>query len=204
VGNRARLSTILTALTGLALLLTACANGPSAGSQPPTADAGAELIGQGTVIQIGDADPELCLGPIAQSYPPQCGGPTVLGWEWASAGQSETVGDVTWGTYAVFGTWDGTSFTSTKDPIPLALYDAMAIEDPRLAGSAPGSTAETELTRIQAELELPETVEALGSYVQQGYVVVEVMFDDGSVQAVVDERYGPDVVIVQSSLRPAP
>ena len=185
--------------------MTGCASGASGGSPtestPPPADARTELIGQGTVIQVGDADPELCLGAVAQSYPPQCGGPTVLGWDWASVDQSETVGGVTWGTYAVFGTWDGTSLTTTQDPIPLALYDAMPIEDPRRDGTRPGSTDETELTRIQAELALPESTPALGSYIAHGYLFVDVNFDDGSTQALLDERYGPDVVIVESALR---
>ncbi|TFD54438.1 hypothetical protein E3T55_03100 [Cryobacterium frigoriphilum] len=195
---------VVAVVVGAALLLTGCANGASAGSTPPTADAGTELIGQGTVIQVGDADPELCLGAIAQSYPPQCGGPTVLGWDWASATQSETVSNVTWGTYAVFGTWDGTSLTTTKPPIPLSLYDAMPIEDARRDGSRPGNTEQAELESIQAELQLPNDVEALGSYIDHGYLFVDVIFDNGTVQALLDERYGPDVVILQPALRPAP
>lgn len=201
---------LFAAIAATALMaLTGCASGAGADGSPtddsgsPTADANTELIGQGTVIQVGDGDPELCLGPIAQSYPPQCSGPTVLGWEWASATQSETVSNVTWGTYAVFGTWDGTSLTTTKDPIPLSLYDAMPIEDPRSDGSQPGSTEQAELERIQAELQLPNDVEALGTYIAHGYLFVDVLFDNGTVQALLDEQYGADVVVVQSQLRPA-
>lgn len=200
---------VIAVVVGAALLLSACSNGASAGSSggsptestPPTADARTEVIGQGTVIQVGDAGPELCLGPIAQSYPPQCSGPTVLGWDWASVDQSETAGGVRWGTYAVFGTWDGTSLTTTQDAIPLALYDAMPIEDPRRDGSRPGSTDEAELARIQSELTLPESTPALGSYVAHGYLFVDVIFDDGTVQGLLDEQYGPEVVVVESALR---
>ncbi|MFC5929466.1 hypothetical protein D6T64_19465 [Cryobacterium melibiosiphilum] len=200
--RRSQVSAGIAALAGLALLLTACANGSTAGNAPP-ADETTELIGQGTVIQVGDAEPELCLGPIAQSYPPQCSGPTVIGWEWTSVDQSQTVSNVTWGTYAVFGTWDGTSLTTTRDPIPLSLYDAMPIEDPRSDGSQPGSTDEAELTRIQAELALPESTPALGSYIAHGYLFVDVLFDNGTVQSLLDEQYGANVVVLQPQLRPA-
>lgn len=203
------------ALVGVAaLVLVGCANGPSGGS-PTTGpsdsaepDAGTELVGQGTVIQVGDVGPELCLGPIAQSYPPQCSGPPVRGWQWDSVDQAQTVGAVTWGSYAVFGTWDGTSITTTQDPIPLSLYDALAVEDPRRDGRQPGSTDEAELTRIQAELTgpdspLPASTPALGSYIDHGYLFVDVIFDDGTVQALLDDEYGPEVVVLLSALRPA-
>lgn len=197
---------VVAVIVGAVLLLTGCASGALGGSPsentPATAEARTELIGQGTVIQVGDADPELCLGPIAQSYPPQCSGPPVLGWDWASVDQSETVGGVTWGTYAVFGTWNGTSLTTTQKPIPLALYDAMPIDDPRRDGSRPGSTGEAELARIQAELALPDSAPPLGSSIAHGYLFVDVIFDDGTVQALLDEQYGPDVVVVESALRP--
>jgi hypothetical protein len=109
---------------------------------------------------------------------------------------------VTWGTYAVFGTWNGTSLTTTQDAIPLALYDAMPIDDPRRDGSRPGSTGEAELARIQAELALPDSAPPLGSSIAHGYLFVDVIYDDGTAQTELDERYGPDVVVVESALRP--
>jgi hypothetical protein len=192
------------------LALSGCAAGTTVGGTP-TDDAGGtaqpdvttQLVGQGTVIQVGDADPELCLGPIAESNPPQCGGPTLIGWDWASVDQAETVSGVTWGTYAVFGTWDGTSLTTTQDAIPLSLYDAMPIADPRRDGSQPGGTDEGELARIQSELKLPDSVQSLGSSIEHGYLFVDVIFDDGTVQSLLDEQYGPNVVVVEPALRPA-
>jgi hypothetical protein len=35
-----------------------------------------------------------------------------------------------------------------------------------------------------------------------GRIVAEVMFDDGTIQAAADERYGEDAVVVVSSLKP--
>ena len=86
-----------------------------------------------TVMDTGT--PELCLGPIAESYPPQCGGPALVGWDWADHKDTfEQQGDVRWGTYLVTGTWDGTSMTAT-DAIPGALYDpAMPEPDTHAAG----------------------------------------------------------------------
>ncbi|MGI8523747.1 MAG: hypothetical protein ACR2K3_10630 [Nocardioides sp.] len=56
---------------------------------------------------------ELCVGVIAQSLPPQCGGPRITNWEWADhdASDFEQVGDVRWGEFEISGTFDGTEFT---------------------------------------------------------------------------------------------
>ena len=59
---------------------------------------------------------ELCLGPVAESYPPQCSGIPLEGWSWEGVEGSETSGDVRWGTYAVQGTYDGESLTVTAPP----------------------------------------------------------------------------------------
>jgi hypothetical protein len=42
--------------------------------------------------------PEVCLGPVAESYPPQCNGPELVGWEWGDHDgmferQGESAGD---------------------------------------------------------------------------------------------------------------
>lgn len=160
-----------------------------------------EVTGQGTVLQVGEAPPQLCLGPVAESYPPQCGGPEVVSWDWAEAGHFETAQDVRWGSYALRGTWDGEVFTRTAASIPLALYDAMPFEDP-LEGRQ-GTTGQAELERIQREIFEPGGPDGLlTAAVDRGFLSVTVVYDDGSIQAQLDEAYGPDVVVVQSALRP--
>jgi len=154
------------------------------------------------VLQKGDGEPRLCLGNVALSYPPQCTGPAIHGWDWASVEQAETASNVTWGTYAVQGTWDGTAFTVTTAPIPLSLYDPMAHPDPRLEGE-PGPSDEVKLLRVQDDLQKSGDSAVLGSWTTNGYLFLSVIYDDGSVQEFVDERYGPDVVAVQSALRTA-
>ena len=180
------------------------ASQPSSDAVPGTAvgspAAPGEVTGQGTVLQVGDAPPQLCLGGVAESYPPQCGGPEVAGWDWAAAEQWESASDVTWGAYAVTGTWDGAVFTSTRPPLPLSLYDAMPFDDP-LEGRQ-GTTDTLRLERIQGEIfgagnpDLPLT-----GGVDRGFVTVTVVYDDGSIQARMDAQYGPDVVIIRSALR---
>ena len=75
-------------------------------------------------------DVELCLGPVAESYPPQCSGIPLTNWSWDGVEGSESSGDVTWGAYALQGTYDGEEFAVTQPPIMLALYDPMPFPDP--------------------------------------------------------------------------
>jgi hypothetical protein len=92
-----------------------------------------EVVGVGTVMDTGDeTGPELCLGAVAESYPPQCSGVPLVDWDWATVGRTyERSGDVRWGSYAVQGRYDGTTMTVTQDPVTSALYDAPApAEDP--------------------------------------------------------------------------
>ncbi len=118
------------------------------GFVPPAAPG--SVMGQGTVLQAGEALPRFCLGGVQESYPPQCTGPELLGWDWDQVQQSERASGVTWGTFAVTGTWNGIRFTPTTAPIPLSLYDAMPFEDP-LAGRQ-GSSAPQELARILQDI----------------------------------------------------
>jgi hypothetical protein len=157
--------------------------------------------GQGTVIQVGDTVAQLCLGAIAESYPPQCTGPEIDGWDWdAVAGTFETSGDVTWGAYAVTGTWDGGRFGLTG-AITLALYDPMPVVDPQLDPDNAGDTDPAELERIQSEIDDSAPFTVLTSSIENGYVFVGVTYDDGSIQAWADETFLPDAVAIRPALR---
>ncbi|MDQ2697611.1 MAG: hypothetical protein M3Y46_02355, partial [Actinomycetota bacterium] len=50
------------------------------GSVSPVPPEG-EVRAVGTVLDAG-GDPQLCLGAIAESYPPQCSGIPLEGWTW--------------------------------------------------------------------------------------------------------------------------
>jgi hypothetical protein len=68
------------ALLVLAVLLTACGSGDR--SVLTAADDEPELhTGSGTVLQAPGADPELCLGGVEESLPPQCAGLRLVGWD---------------------------------------------------------------------------------------------------------------------------
>lgn len=174
---------------------------PSAGDAWGIAAPG-EVLAQGTVLQQGEAPPQLCLGAVAESYPPQCSGPELLGWDWLAVEQSETASGVTWGSYAVQGTWDGTAFTRTGDPIPLSLYDPLADIDPRMDPANPGVGEQAELEQLQVEL-FEADQRMLTSSVFNGYLFITVVYDDGTLQERYDREYGPDLIAVQSALRPA-
>src|SRR5918992_3080299 len=100
---------MMRAAWGLLLVVSiasACANaeprGPRAGATRYEANA--------TVLDDGDG-PELCLGAVADSLPPQCGGMPIRGWRWEDVDGEDTVGGTTWGEYHVVGSYDGSSFT---------------------------------------------------------------------------------------------
>ena len=83
-----------------------------------------------TVLDDGDGA-ELCVGGVAESYPPQCGGPPITHWDWAEHdGDYENASGVRWGEFHVVGTFDGERFTTTE-VTPVGEFDAPAEpEDP--------------------------------------------------------------------------
>jgi hypothetical protein len=152
-----------------------------------------------TVMDTGA--PELCLGPIAESYPPQCGGPALTDWDWADhQGTYDEQGTVRWGTYLVTGTWDGTSMTATE-AVPGALYDP-AMQSPTPTPPAATAYSNEVLEKISKELrdQLPGYVGSYGGEGTDGHVLADVLYDDGSLQAWADTTYGENVVIVSSAL----
>lgn len=191
------------------LSVSACAT-PSSSAGAPDAPAGhslgslwpgppeGDVVGQGTVMDVGGT-PELCVGPVMESYPPQCSGIPLKGWSWDGVDGSESEGDVRWGTYAVQGTYDGETLTVTQPPIMLALYDPLMTEDP--TGGKPGAGEEAELSDIQDALPGLLGAEYLSSYPENGWLWVDVVWDDGTWQKAADDDYGTGVVIIRSALR---
>lgn len=162
----------------------------------PAAPGTVHTAGLVTVMDTGGA-PEVCLGPVAESYPPQCSGPELVGWDWSDhQGTFEAEGEVRWGQFALTGTWDGERLTVT-DAISAALYDAARPVDP--VHPAPEKDLDvTGLERVRAAAEdLPG---ALSAYVDGPRVLVDVVYDDGSVQDRVDATYGQGVLVVRPML----
>jgi len=174
-------------------------SGQSLGSLMP-GPPDAAVIGTGTVMDIG-GDVKLCLGPVAESYPPQCSGIPMIGWSWDGVDGSEQVDDVRWGAYAVTGEFDGEAFTVTEAPTLLALYDPMPMDEQT---DGQGSKTPEELQQLQDEIvtrfsSAPEIL--LGSWPADGVLVVDVVWDDGTLQQAADDDFGADAVVIRSALR---
>ena len=90
----------------------------------PTVDPAQLLEGSGTVLDDGSG-PQLCLGGVAESLPPQCGGIPLAGWDWGAVEGEESAAGTTWGDFQVVGTYDGEVFTVT-DAGP---FDPAAVSD---------------------------------------------------------------------------
>ncbi|GAA5198184.1 hypothetical protein [Microbacterium jejuense] len=159
-----------------------------------------EVAAVGTVLDAG-GDVQLCIGAIAESYPPQCGpaGIPLDGWTWEGVEGFEASGDTTWGAYAVRGTYDGDTFTAAQQPVMLALYDPIALPDP--TGGEPGKGDDATLAGIQDELPDRLGDSYLGSTPQDGWLWIDVVWDDGTWQHAADAEYGEGLVVIRSALR---
>ncbi len=94
------------------VLLAGCGATADPGPAAPVAPTDRRLVARATVLDDGSG-PKLCLGALMESYPPQCGGPPLEGWTWPEQG-TERANGVTWGSYVIVGTYDGTRFTAEK------------------------------------------------------------------------------------------
>ncbi len=140
-GPRAALATLgVAAVVGLvvaAIVFAANQTGSSAGGKPggiggaPHGQTG-DLIARGTVLDDGTNGPQLCLGGVAESYPPQCGGPDVVGWDWDQVTGFDHASGVRWGEFVVIGTYDATheTFTLTRPAVAAAEYHGGDLPEP--------------------------------------------------------------------------
>jgi hypothetical protein len=116
----------------LPALVAACGSGdtgagPGAGGSSvtmPVVDPAELLEGSGTVLDDGSG-PQLCLGGVAESYPPQCSGIALAGWDWDAVDGEESAAGTTWGEFHVVGTFDGETFTVAR----AGPYDPGAVAD---------------------------------------------------------------------------
>ena len=87
------------------------------------------------VLENAEHGPQLCFG-FEASYPPQCGGPDIDGWDWDGVDGEESADGTTWIHDVVLtGTWDGETFTLTG---PVQAAPPPPGKDPGLAGFTPG------------------------------------------------------------------
>jgi hypothetical protein len=115
--NRPGLKVMRTLVPAAALLLcAACGSGePGAvgGSTGATDDAPPPTVpapdpeqlyeADGTVLEDESHGPELCLGGVALSLPPQCGGVPLANWDWDAVDGAQSGSGTTWGEFHVVG-----------------------------------------------------------------------------------------------------
>lgn len=111
-------------IVGLTLLAAAACGeavpaGDAGGLSPAPSPAAAphEYRTRATVLQQPDGAPMLCHA-VATSYPPQCAGPAIVGWNWDDVDGEESAEGVTWVDAVVTGTWDGERLTLTRPVEP--------------------------------------------------------------------------------------
>ncbi|MBZ2196043.1 hypothetical protein [Occultella gossypii] len=192
------------------LVLAACgglggspgSGGPSDGgptiSGTNSDPAGEVLVGVGTIMQVDGEPAEICLGGILTSYPPQCAGPELIGFERWDTLDHESASGRTWGDAWVVGTYDGTSFTLTEPPTsePPAGWVAPTpepLEFPELCDDetqAGGGPEGTDLLTQQSDLMM--LLEAYDgyvlSYVSGGGDVMNVLVSGDATEAREDFR----------------
>jgi hypothetical protein len=203
-----------TVLGAAALLLVACGTAASPGGSGPAQTssvaapppstipaATGPVTGVGMVIDVAGS-PELCLGPVMESFPPQCDGVPLGGWDWTTAGIQEeapagTNRPTRWGTYAVTGPFDGSTMTVSSS-VPLALYDPVAPPTPEPV-TPPRLTVE-EWAGVEAGVRrLPGLLTSMREG-DVGPVLADVVHDDGTLQGWADTTFGAGAVRVTSML----
>ncbi len=139
----------LAVVTGCGTTQRASDDDSRAVAAPPAADGGDDLpdgiVPAGydgrfratlTVLESPDHGPQLC-SAVLRSYPPQCSGPDVEGWNW-DAVRAETVNGTTWGHYTVTGRFADGVFTLTEPPTsPDDATDEPAADDETPVAACP-------------------------------------------------------------------
>lgn len=163
-----------------------------------------ELVASCTVLETPVHGPQLCLGPVAMSNPPQGGGPDVANWDWSTVSGKRTVGGTTWGEYTVVDTYTDGVFTLTRSPVPV--QEQTVEEAPEVMPwevgppPTPSGYSDGELERIARSFD--DMPEALVVGPADGYVELVVGYDDGTLQRELDDRYPGGAVRVFSVLQP--
>ncbi|MCY7401277.1 MAG: hypothetical protein LH477_10000 [Nocardioides sp.] len=177
------------------------ADTPSASGEAPAPvpEGAVTTNGLVTVLDPGTG-PQLCLGAIAESYPPQCSGLPLEDFDFGDVGAEEASG-VTWGSYAVTGTFDGTTFTATQS-IPAALYDPMAMpteEPPGPACESPTTTDAAKATpeAMDATLTAASALPGLAmTWLSGNTINVAVTEDAAGAEALLRETWGGPLCVV--------
>lgn len=119
------------------LLLVACGDDGSPATTTSDDDSDQLYTTTATVLESPDHGPQLCLGGVAESYPPQCGGPDIDGWTWEEAEGHESESGTTWGTFTVVGTYADGVFTLAEPPTPPDPDQPVGVQGPQFTTPCP-------------------------------------------------------------------
>lgn len=145
--------------------------------------------------------PQLCVGGVAESLPPQCSGVDLLGWSWDDhAGDFDERAGVRWGEFMVTG-----DYSPGDDTLRVAAVET----------DGPDPTPRPNLCTDDCEQPTDDLMDIARAIIREhdgvhssgvdgaGVVHVGVTYDDGSLQRSLDEEYGAGLVQVDSTLVPA-
>jgi len=178
---------------------TTISDPPPRPSSVPAAEGEVVTVLPALVIDDGEGT-EICLGAVAESYPPQCSGPELRDWDWDShEGDYEQAAGQRFGTFGVRGTWDGRAMTATAIA-PGSGTTPFEQEPPPAPAEGPERTEE-QLRGIGEDLLAIEGM--IDAQPEGGRVHAHAVYDDGTVQDWADATYGEGVVVVSSALEPA-
>lgn len=165
----------------------------------------AMYVGSGTVIER-DGEAHLCLEGQEQSIPPGCAGAIAVleGWRWdripyrEASGVRFTETPVTVrGTLWAEGAAAGSPILILAEP---AVTGATSRPDATERVPTPSGLSDPELEQIISG-ELAQTVGPGTLSIVDGVIEARVAYDDGALQAALDEEYGAGVVLVVPLLR---
>lgn len=185
------------------------ADGPSGSDGTRTREGTGSVVYRGALTVLQDAEsgaPELC-GAVAESYPPQCGGLPVSGWDWDAVAHEEAAG-VRWGSYVVTGSFDGESLVLTEDPVPteeidLSEYPELQYSEPEI-GEPTEDLSVAELQAIADELVAEFPVYVFGGWAdeQNGVAFVDALLVTPELKSYVEEHFPEGTVVFSEMLKP--
>jgi hypothetical protein len=156
----------------------------------PMPSAAGPVLAVGTVLDAGT--PMLCW-QVLTSLPPQCSGPAIIGWDWSAVPHEEASG-VRWADpVALEVTYDAAAFTITPTRPPLDRA-SLTLPDREIPV---GDLGPATIAALQTDLVTIDRADVMGNGGEQGTMVLEVVYDDGSMQAALDAIYGAGVVHVE-------
>lgn len=112
-------------------LLAGCGTTEPAGTPKAPSTGRTEYVVTATVLEDASHGPQLCLGPVLTSLPPQCGGPDIPNWNWDNVAGETRRNKTVDGLYLVHGTYTDGNFTLTRSPEAAKESDAAGTESER-------------------------------------------------------------------------